>query len=168
MISADYVRGMARYNTWQNGAVYEAAGGLGDKERRRDKGAFFGSIHETLSHLLWADQMWMSRFAGIDPPPGGVETSRNFHHDWHAMSDARRNLDAVIEEWSTRIEPEWLTGSLTWYSSVARKTLTKPTALLVVHFFNHQTHHRGQVHALLTAAGAPTQVTDLLLMPEAV
>lgn len=165
MISVDYVRTMARYNAWQNGAIYGAAGSLGDKERRLDRGAFFGSIHATLSHILWADTIWMSRFGDIDPPPGGIETSPNYYSDWGGMATARSDLDALIREWSQGVDPDWLTGELTWYSTVSGGMSTRSTALLVTHFFNHQTHHRGQVHAMLTAAGAKTEVTDLGFMP---
>jgi len=165
MISVDYVRMMARYNAWQNGAIYGVAGGLSDKERRLDRGAFFGSIHATLSHLVWADTIWMSRFWDIDPPPGGIETSANYYSDWDRMAAARADLDAVIRDWAQKVDPNWLTGELTWYSTVSGGMTTRSTALLVAHFFNHQTHHRGQVHAMLTAAGAKTEATDLGFMP---
>jgi uncharacterized damage-inducible protein DinB len=165
MITVDYVRTMARYNAWQNGAIYGVAGGLSDKERRMDRGAFFGSIHATLSHLVWADTIWMSRFGDIDPPPGGIETSANYYSDWDRMATARADLDAVIRDWAQKVDPDWLTGELTWYSTVSGGMTTRSTALLVAHFFNHQTHHRGQVHAMLTAAGAKTEMTDLGFMP---
>ena len=64
MITSDYVRAMASYNRWQNESLYGAADTLTDAQRKEQRGAFFGSIHGTLNHLLWADQMWMSRFAG--------------------------------------------------------------------------------------------------------
>lgn len=167
MITVDYLRTMARYNTWQNGAIYRAADGLGDAERRRDRGAFFGSVQGTLNHLLWADRIWMSRFTDIDPPPGGVETSHSLFEDWAAMVEERPALDAIIQEWAGGLDEEILAGELTWYSSINRKSLTEPTAFVVAHIFNHQTHHRGQVHAMLTAAGATTEATDLLYMPKA-
>ena len=72
MIDAGYVRVMARYNRWQNQNLYDIAERLPDEERRRERGAFFGSIHKTLNHLLWADQMWMSRFAGTPKPAAGI------------------------------------------------------------------------------------------------
>lgn len=165
MITTEYVRLMARYNTWQNDAIYGVARGLSDKERQLDRGAFFGSIHATLSHVLWADTIWMSRFSDIDPPPGGIETSPNYFVDWDAMTAARSGLDRAITDWSDNVDTGWLAGDLTWYSTVSGGMSTRPAALLVTHFFNHQTHHRGQVHAMLTAAGAKTEVTDLGFMP---
>lgn len=165
MISADYVQKMAGYNAWQNRSLYAAADGLSDAERRRDRGAFFGSLHATLNHLLWADRIWMSRFSDLDPPPGGVETSPNCYPDWAAMAKARPELDSAIVDWSKSVDQDWLAGETTWFSTIMKRMSTKPTALVVVHFFNHQTHHRGQVHAMLTAAGAKPEDTDLVMMP---
>ncbi|WP_425405418.1 DinB family protein [Hwanghaeella sp.] len=165
MISADYVQKMAGYNAWQNRSLYLAADGLSDAERRRDRGAFFGSLHATLNHLLWADRIWMSRFSDLDPPPGGVETSPNCYPDWAAMLKARPELDSAIVDWSKSVDQDWLAGEMTWFFTISKKMSTKPTALVVVHFFNHQTHHRGQVHAMLTAAGARPEDTDLVMMP---
>lgn len=82
------------------------------------------------------------------------------------MMEARPALDGIINDWAANMDPAWLEGELTWYSSISRKTTTKPTAPVVVHFFNHQTHHRGQVHGMLTAAGAAPEATDLAFMPQ--
>ncbi|MEO1325006.1 MAG: DinB family protein, partial [Pseudomonadota bacterium] len=68
MITNDYLRSMARYNRWQNGEIYGAAARLSDGERCKERGAFFGSIHGTLSHLYWADRIWLSRFDLIEVP----------------------------------------------------------------------------------------------------
>ncbi len=64
MISTDHVRAMARYNKWMNDKIYGCAAQLSDEERKRDRGAFFKSIHATLNHILWGDQIWMHRLAG--------------------------------------------------------------------------------------------------------
>ena len=166
MISPEYVQVMARYNRWQNKSLYGAADGLDEAERVADRGAFFGSIHGTLSHLLWGDTIWMSRFDGWDAPGGGIPESPRMEFDWGALKTARAQADARIVDWSERVSPEDLAGDLTWYSGAAGRELTKPRALLVLHLFNHQTHHRGQVHAMLTAAGARPDDTDLPFMPE--
>lgn len=166
MISVTYVQAMARYNTWQNGAVLAAAGRLDDAERRADRRLFFGSIHGTLSHLLWADQLWLHRFAGTPLPQApDIAGSTTLWRDWQAMAAERRRFDAVIEGWAAKLKPERLEGPLTWYSGSAKREITRPRALLITHFFNHQTHHRGQVHAALTAAGVDPGVTDLPFMP---
>jgi uncharacterized damage-inducible protein DinB len=76
MIDLGYVQRMARYNRWQNDNIYGVADTLPDTERRRDRGAFFGSIHATLSHLLWADRIWMNRLAGTPRPMRSWSTGR--------------------------------------------------------------------------------------------
>lgn len=168
MITADYARTMARYNTWQNRSLYTAADTLTDADRRADRGAFFRSIHGTLSHLLFADQAWMHRFtAGATPRPkaASVAESATAIADWAELKRERSSLDAVIQAWADGLDSAWLDGDLTWYSGIEQRDLTRPRALLVAHVFNHQTHHRGQVHALLTHFGARPEATDLPFMP---
>jgi uncharacterized damage-inducible protein DinB len=166
MIGADYVRAMARYNAWQNRSLYAAGASLSSEQRVEDRGAFFGSIHGTLSHLMWGDQQWMSRFApGLaQKPPPLVRQSPGNYPDWEDLKARRLAFDATIVHWADGLEPNWLSGQLTWYSGIAKADVTKPRWFLVMHFFNHQTHHRGQVHAMLTAAGAEPEDTDLMLM----
>lgn len=164
--SPSYCALMAQYNLWQNGAVLLAAGGLEDAARREDRGAFFRSIFGTLNHLLWADLMWMSRFDGGAPPEGGIQGSARLIADWSAYCAARAQTDKRVLGWACRLDPEALSGDLTWYSGATGCEMTRPMDLCVVHMFNHQTHHRGQVHAMLTAAGAQPGPTDLVFMPE--
>lgn len=165
MITPEYLRTMAAYNRWQNRSVYAAADGLDDGERRRDRGAFFGSIHATLNHLLWGDEIWMSRFAGTPGPRAAtIPESAGQIEGWDELKRQRVSFDGVIEAWAADIAPEWLKGNMTWFSVAAKREITAPRALLATHMFNHQTHHRGQVHALLTAAGAHPDDTDLMLI----
>jgi uncharacterized damage-inducible protein DinB len=166
MIDLAYVQRMARYNRWQNQNLYGVADTLGDDERRRERGAFFGSIHGTLSHLMWGDRIWMSRFAGTPKPEGGIPTSPQLYPDWEPLKRERAAVDQAIIAWADGLEPEWLAGNLTWYSHAVGRELSRPVATLVVHFFNHQTHHRGQVHCMLTQAGGRPSDTDLMLMAE--
>ena len=165
MIGIGYVQRMARYNGWQNENLYGVADRLADEDRKRDRGAFFGSIHATLNHLLWADRMWMSRFAGTPKPTVGIPGSVSLHESWDELRRERAAFDAAIVGWADRLDPAWLDGDLTWYSGAAKRDLTRPKALLLMHFFNHQTHHRGQVHCMLTQAGGQPHDTDLPLMP---
>ena len=162
MITPEYVRMMAGYNRWQNGNLYSCADQLSDPQRREQRGAFFGSIHGTLSHLLWGDQIWMSRFAGTPrPKAAGIPDSPRMVEDWDDLKRQRTAFDEVIIEWASKLDPQWLEGDLTWYSGSAKRELTKPKAMLVVHMFNHQTHHRGQVHCMLTQCGMQPADTDL-------
>jgi len=166
MIDAAYIQRMARYNRWQNENLYTVADGLSDDERRLDRGAFFGSIHGTLNHLLWGDRIWMSRFAGWPKPDCGARESPALIPDWNDLKQARIAADASLIDWADRLDPDWIKADLTWISGVTQRVMTKPRWQLVTHFFNHQTHHRGQVHAMLTQAGGKPHDTDLFVMPE--
>jgi uncharacterized damage-inducible protein DinB len=166
MIDLAYVQRMARYNRWQNESLYGAADTLDDDARRRERGAFFGSIHKTLSHLLWADRIWLSRFADMPAPAGGIPGSVSLYPDWEGLKRERANFDRTILAWTAKLDPAWLGGDLTWFSGALQRQVTHPKWQLVMHFFNHQTHHRGQVHGMLTQAGAKPGDTDLFLLPE--
>jgi uncharacterized damage-inducible protein DinB len=166
MIDSAYVQRMARYNRWQNENLYGVADLLPAEERRRERGAFFGSIHKTLSHLLWGDRAWMSRFTASPKPPGGIPESVSLYPDWQQLKDERQLFDRTIIDWADVVDPLWLAGNHTYYSGAAKREVTMPRWLQVVHMFNHQTHHRGQVHCLLTQAGGKPSVTDLPFMPE--
>jgi uncharacterized damage-inducible protein DinB len=165
MITTSFVRTMAAYNAWQNRSLYSAAATLDESARRLDRGAFWKSIHGTFNHLLWADRMWMSRFDGWEAPTLGIRDSDSLVDDFAALLAARVEADARIAAWADRLADAWLAGDLTWFSASAGREMTKPRALLVAHLFNHQTHHRGQAHAMLTAAGARPEPTDLPWMP---
>lgn len=152
---------MAAYNSQMNAQLYAAAGRLPDAERRRDRGAFWRSIHGTLSHLLWGDRSWMSRFDGWMPPAVPLDSSGDLFETFDDLAAARAEDDRRIEAWAARLDPAWLAGDLSWFSEAAGRDMSRPRSLLVMHFFNHQTHHRGQAHAMLTAAGETTGATDL-------
>ena len=166
MISAEYLRTLARYNRWQNDNLVTAADGLDEAARRADRGAFFGSIFSTFNHLLWADRMWMSRLAGFPQPTKPPAESVVETPDWSSYKAARSDIDTEICSWAARCEDSDLTGDLTWFAGFAKREISKPLGFVIVHVFNHQTHHRGQVHAMLTAAGARPGDTDLPLLPE--
>jgi uncharacterized damage-inducible protein DinB len=164
MPNREYTLTMARYNLWQNESMLAAADGLPASERERDRGAFFGSIQKTLSHVLWGDMLWMSRFAGTPTPDGGGTESTSFIKSWERFLVERKTFDQRILEWAHDVTPDWFEGELR-YSGALGSDVTKSRKTLVINFFNHQTHHRGQVHAMLTAAGAKPDDTDVLFMP---
>lgn len=166
MISPDHVRVMARYNHWQNQSLFREAAGLSDEARRQSRGAFFGSIQGTLSHLLWGDMIWLHRFANMPKPAGGIKDSAGQFASWDELAAKRKTMDETIISWADALSQDWLTGDLTWFSGALGRDVTKSKWLLVTHFFNHQTHHRGQVHAMLTAAGAKPDDTDLPFMTD--
>lgn len=164
MVTPEWVRTMARYNGAMNRDLYATAGRLDEAERRRDRGAFWGSIEGTLAHLLWADRMWMSRFAGWEKPGAPLRESAALTVSFPELSRAREDADARLLAWAEALDPAWLAEDQTWFSGAAGREMRRPRGLLVAHLFNHQTHHRGQVHAMLTAAGATPGVTDLMIL----
>ena len=166
MIDAAYIQRMARYNRWQNDNLYGVADRLPDDDRRRDRGAFFGSIHKTLNHLLWGDTAWMSRFTDVPKSVSTIRESTTLFDAWDDLKRGRTAMDAKILAWADTVDPAWLATDYTWFSAAAQHEVTKPVWQLVTHMFNHQTHHRGQVHAMLTQAGGKPSDTDLFLMPE--
>jgi uncharacterized damage-inducible protein DinB len=159
-----FVRTMAAYNAEMNRRIFAAAGRLTDAERRRERGAFFGSIHGTLCHLLWGDQAWMSRFDGWPKPTVPQKESAGLVEDFAELARLRVDADARISAWADRVDDAWLAQDMVWFSQSAQRELHNPRGFLVTHFFNHQTHHRGQAHALITAAGEKTGDTDLFLV----
>ena len=154
---------IADYNQWMNSKLYALCASLSDEERKRDRGAFFKSIHGTLNHLLYGDLAWMSRFTGQPPevPSLGVE----LFSDFESMRRERVRLDVEILSWAKALSPEWLSRPIMYSSKVDGRTRTRPAWVLVVHLFNHQTHHRGQLTTLLTQAGIDPGVTDLPWLP---
>lgn len=165
MITPAWVQMMSRYNCWQNQNLYSAADSLSDGERRADKGAFFKSIHNTLSHLLWADRVWMARFLGQQLNYGTIADSVSKFGDWEELKTEREKSDRDIRSWAANVKSDELTGELVFYSASRNMEIRSERGLCVVHMFNHQTHHRGQVHALLTGFGVTPGDTDLPLMP---
>ena len=107
----------------------------------------------------------MSRFDGWDKPAVGIADSPRLMAEWPAYRTVRAEADARILDWAGRLDDAALQGDLAWYSGAIGADVRRPLALCVQHFFNHQTHHRGQVHAMLTAAGARPGDTDLFVMP---
>ncbi len=161
MITADWCRMMAAYNAEMNRRVFDAAARLPDAARRQDEGAFFGSLHRTLCHLLWGDTAWMARFDGGPPPAATLDDSAGMIEDFSEMHAARLALDARISAWAATLDDAALAGELRWHSQSAGRELAKPMAMAVTHLFLHQVHHRGQAHALLTRLGETVGATDL-------
>ncbi len=164
MVTPGYVRLMAEYNQEMNRRLYAAAARLTDDERKADRGAFWHSIHGTLCHLVWGDTQWMSRFDAWPKPEVGIKQSAGMIDDFATLQARRATADADIIAWADRVDDAWLAEDLVWFSGAAGKEMRRPKGPLVMHFFNHQTHHRGQVHALLTACGQDTGDTDLFLV----
>ena len=164
LVSTGFVQTMASYNAEMNRRIFAAAARLTEQERRMQRGAFWGSIHGTLCHLLWGDLMWMSRFDGWAKPSIAQKDSSNLIDKFDELHEARTRTDVAISEWATRVSDSWLQEDQSWSSLSVGREMRTPRGVLVAHFFNHQTHHRGQAHAMITAAGEQTGDTDLFLI----
>jgi uncharacterized damage-inducible protein DinB len=172
MSTPEYFSLLARYNADMNRQLYDAAAQLPEAELRADRKAFFGSLAGTLNHLLSADTIWLKRFSTHPaafpalramqelPPPGGL--THSFGDTVPALRTHRDTLDAIISAWIPQLVEADLAHSFE-YRSVRGDIYRKQFGSVLLHFFNHQTHHRGQASTLLTQAGVDIGVTDLLL-----
>ncbi len=166
MISPAYAQQMAAYNAWQNNGIRAVVLAMDEADLKLDRGAFFGSIFGTLNHLLWGDMLWMARFDGGEAQSPVIAQSVSYADTIQDWAQRRVATDQRIVNWSANLTDAALAGDLSWYSGSINADVTKPKATCVTHFFNHQTHHRGQIHAMLTAAGQKPEATDLVFMPE--
>jgi len=152
---------MAGYNAWANARVYEAAAGLSDAQYRADRGAFFKSVHGTLNHLLATDRIWLRRFSGEGDAPTSLDAIL-----FDALDDlrsARVAEDRRIVAYVEALTEGDLDNSVSYRTITNPVTITQPLAPALAHLFNHQTHHRGQVHGLLTGLGLAAHSLDLIL-----
>ena len=170
----DNYRFLARYNTWFNARLFDACERLDDAARKLPRGAFFGSIHATLNHLLWGDAMWLGRFAaqgeasdtlpaGLLALPAGARHETELRADWAALRAHRERLDAAIETWLAALPADFPQRTMR-YSNTKGVHREHPMWQALTHCFNHQTHHRGQVTTLLMQAGVDVGVTDLIAL----
>lgn len=153
---------LARYNQWANRLIHESAARLTESEYRAARGAFFGSVHATLNHLLATDRIWMSRFTGEGPTYDRLDAI--VHEDLPSLRAAREAEDERIVLWVDTLDAPTLAGAFSYRTITNPREVTQPLAPALAHLFNHQTHHRGQVHALLTGLGgrAAGPVLDLI------
>ncbi len=173
MPTPDHVVLMANYNAWMNAKAYEAAAKLSPDALALDRKAFFKSILGTLNHIVVGDTLWLKRFA-MHPSKHGVldpvramaaPTALNqiLFQDLPALAAHRKLLDGVISAWATSLTESDL-RHLLLYANTQGQQFQRRFSSLVMHFFNHQTHHRGQVTTLLMQAGQDVGVTDLLAL----
>ena len=162
----EQAKDMALYNQWMNERLYSVCSDISDVERRKDRGAFFKSIHETLNHLLLADKIWLGRF--LNEPFQVDRLDQELYHNFNELTQARRETDESILQWVNSLTDEVLTGHLYYKSIVNPRPRKYEYWLAVAHLFNHQTHHRGQLTTLLNQCGMDCGVTDLIWLPQVV
>ena len=151
---------MAAYNRWANRCVFDAAEPLPVPDLERDMGAFFRSILGTLNHILVADRIWMRRFTGQGEAPARLDAV--LFPAFGALKVAREAEDERIAAWIGGLDETALAGRFTYMTTTDVRVVSQRLAPALAHFFNHQTHHRGQVHAMLTALGRPSPALDLI------
>lgn len=160
----EQIRLLAGYNQWMNERLFDACASLTDAQRKQDRGAFFRSIHGTLNHILLADRIWMARFLGETFPVRSLD--QELYPDFEALRAARREMDEKICAWASALTSEKLDAELRYTSVSAPAPKRFPLRIAALHFFNHQTHHRGQATTLLSQCGVDVGVTDLIQFAE--
>jgi uncharacterized damage-inducible protein DinB len=161
----DMLQMFAAYNHWANGVVYGAAHALTPEEFTADKGAFFGSLMGTLNHLLCADRVWMRRFTGEGEVPTALDTI--YHRQLESLKAARDAEDARISAWIDGLDERTLAENFSYVPITTPQPVTQRLGSALMHFFNHQTHHRGQCHMILTSLGKPSVTLDMVAFQRA-
>jgi uncharacterized damage-inducible protein DinB len=166
MNGVEWARTLAAYNRWMNERLYALCAGLSDEERKRERGAFFRSIHGTLNHLLLGDRVWLGRFLGA--PFAVASLDQELYADFAELRAERERTDREIAAWAGALAPADFAGTLRYTSFLNPAPRSYPFWVAATHFFNHQAHHRGQLTTLLMQAGVDPGVTDLIWLPELV
>lgn len=156
----DHYTSFARYNAWANKRLYDAAALLSDADYRADRGAFFKSMHGTLNHLLTTDRIWMKRFTGEGEAPERLDTI--LHEQLADLRAEREMEDRRIVDWIDSLDEERLKGVIRYRRVSTPEEFVQPLMPALDHWFNHQTHHRGQAHMILTSLGRTAPELDLL------
>ena len=146
-----YFRTLARYNQWANRRLYAAAAGLHEAEYMRALPSFFGSLHATLNHILVGDRIWMGRLTG-HPETKIAALDQILYAELAGLRVAREAEDALIINFADELDEPTLNSTLRYKTTKGEPQAT-PVRLVLGHLFNHQTHHRGQCHGLLSALG---------------
>lgn len=149
---------MARYNRLANERLYDCCARLSDAERKKNRQAFFKSIHGTLNHIMVGDRNWMTRFEGGSASSAHLDAI--LYDDFAQLRAARAREDERIERFAAGLGDEFLDGEIAYVAGDGHSR-RNPVPMLLAHLFNHQTHHRGQVHDMLAQAGIATPVLDL-------
>lgn len=149
---------LASYNTLANRKLYEVCSQLSDAQRKQIRPAFFKSIHGTLNHIMIGDRIWMGRFKGQEMSSTGLDAI--LYRDFEMLQKMRELEDKTIEVFVSNLSEGFFSNTITYVNSRG-KAYKDPAQLLLAHFFNHQTHHRGQIHDMLTQTEIAPPVLDM-------
>lgn len=159
----EFAQLMAKYNQWMNEKLYSVCAEVPKADREKDLCAFFGSIHNTLDHIVWADDALLVRLQDADRRIESYKPPQI--KDFNQLRERREEVDEEIIDWAAQVADADVDQPYEFKSVLYNKTRTLPRYALVAHLFNHQTHHRGQVTALLSQLGHDFGVTDLPWTP---
>ncbi len=151
---------MARFNAWVNGRLYDCVDRLSGEDYRADRGAFFGSVHATLNHLLLVDRLWTKRIQGVEH--GFSSLDQILYDDFGSLRAAREEEDRRLISLVDGLDPESLDKPVRYRRMIGGGEEEARTGHILLTLFNHQTHHRGQVHCLLTQAGIVPPALDVV------
>jgi uncharacterized damage-inducible protein DinB len=160
MTPADHYRMFGHYNAWANKRLYDASARLSTEQYRADRGAFFKSVHGTLNHLLATDRVWMQRLTGEGDAPNRLDAI--LFETFDGLRAAREAEDRRIVDFVDRLDDASVAGTIKYRRVSSPEEFEQQLAPALAHWFNHQTHHRGQVHALLTGLVGAAPELDLL------
>ncbi len=161
MATQAYFKLLADYNAWANARLYDATAELSDADYRKDMGAFFGSLHRTLNHILVGDRIWFQRVEGAGDVPTNLGAL--LFEDFQDLRTARDAEDARIKGVITSLSGADIAGTFDYTNLRTGDHFTdQPLAPTLAHIFNHQTHHRDQAHTLLSQLGRNPPELDIL------
>lgn len=163
MFTLEIFETFARYNRWMNEKLYAICDGMSDEERKRDLGAPFQSIHGTFNHLLLVDRLWLGRFQNEEFHFKSL--GDELYSDFDELCHERSKTDDAIDAWIATLSESDLASAFTFHSRSRNQDNTFLLSSVMLHFFNHQTHHRGQISAMIETLGYDCGVTDLLWLP---
>lgn len=157
----EHCRMMAGYNAWANATLYAACAKVSDADYKADQGAFFRSLHGVLNHILLTDRIWGARFNGRTAPSWTLDTI--LFDDFGALRVAREVEDGKLVDFVARLDEEQLAADFRWTRKADGMQVAQPLWAALAHLFNHQTHHRGQAHDVLSRLGHEAPSLDLVI-----
>ena len=163
MFPRSYYELMAQYNRWMDGKLYDVCSRIPDRERKKDMGAFFKSIHGTLNHIYYGDTAWLERLRDNKFTPRKL--GADIFEDFDDLRAAQEIIDLELIEWAGTLTREYLDSEYEYISNVDGIARALPRWILAAHMFNHQTHHRGQLTTLIMQLGIDPGITDIPWLP---
>lgn len=151
---------MARFNGWANRRLDASVGELSEEAYRQDVGLFFGSIHRTLNHLLVVDRLWTGRIRGTEH--GIRSLDQILFDDVAALRRAREEEDQRLIDLVDGLGEERLRQAVRYRRMIGEGLEEARVGHILLTLFNHQTHHRGQIHAALTRTGITPPPLDVI------